>query len=554
MQSHEIAEKKRVRLGSGRLPALTPETLIILGLLAIVVTFVCGRLILYAFREMEAVVTPIPDDTGYFYKIALNVALGKGLTFDGINQTNGFQPLWLYMLLPLAWAMREAPVDLYLRAALIYQLSLVAIAGVVFFFAMLLYSRRSVALTATTLFYIFGGRFANGMETGILVLCLSVLLYFSLKYRPFSDSSTSKHAFVFGLLLGLTVLARLDMVFLLAVIYTFILWQAFAKTERAGRARLGKQLLLSVIAFTLVTAPYFVYNKIHFRAIMPISGQLKNSFPYILQPNFGADRFPSLVMLIFSLIFVSSLISILLFLRSRAASTEQDGYKFTVLLIGSLYVSVHYLHTALFMKWAVFGWHFAFYFLHACVLFAYILDRFLSHIPAFALRPVAAIVIIALFGVLVDRTYRAATTQPIGWHPHSYRASVWARNNLPPDARLALKDAGLFGLLSERSVVNLDGLVNNLEYQEYLRRKRLNDYFRQKGIQYLVVHAYWSDAPKYKEFVSATYTHLDIPYRSQLHDTFSDPIRVYREDEVYRSPLYYDNQHKTAFVIWRLRL
>jgi hypothetical protein len=103
-------------------------------------------------------------------------------------------------------------------------------------------------------------------------------------------------------------------------------------------------------------------------------------------------------------------------------------------------------------------------------------------------------------------------------------------------------------------VVNLDGLVNNLEYQEYLRRKRLNDYFRQKGIQYLVVHAYWSDAPKYNEFVSATYTHLDIPYRSQLHDTFSDPIRVYREDEVYRSPLYYDNQHKTAFVIWRLRL
>jgi len=555
MQSHEIAEKKGVRLGSGRLPALTTETLIILGLLAIVVTFVCGRLILYAFREMEAVVTRIPDDTGYFYKIALNVALGKGLTFDGINQTNGFQPLWLYMLLPLAWAMREAPVDLYLRAALIYQLSLVAIAGVVFFFAMLLYSRRSVALTATTLFYIFGiGHFANGMETGILVLCLSALLYFSLKYRPFSDSSTSKHAFVFGLLLGLTVLARLDMVFLLAVIYTFILWQAFAKTERAGRARLGKQLLLSVIAFTLVTAPYFVYNKIHFGAIMPISGQLKNSFPYILQPNFGADRFPSSVMLTFSLIFVSSLISILLFLRSRAASTEQDGYKFTVLLIGSLYVSVHYLHTALFMKWAVFGWHFAFYFLHACVLFAYILDRFLSYIPTFARRPVAAIVIIALFSVLVDRTYGAATTQPRHWQPHSYRAAVWVRNNLPQDARLALKDAGLFGLLSERSVVNLDGLVNNLEYQEYLRRKRLNDYFRQKGIQYLVVHAYWPDAPKYKEFISATYTHLDIPYRSQLHDTFSDPIRVYREDEVYRSPIYYDGVHRTVFAIWRLRL
>jgi hypothetical protein len=504
---------------------------------------------------MEAVVTRIPDDTGYFYKIALNVALGKGLTFDGINETNGFQPLWLYLLLPLAWAMREAPVDLYLRAALIYQLSLVAIAGIVLFFAMSLYSRRSVAFAATTLFYIFGIRhFANGMETGILVLCLSVLLYFSLKYRPFSDSSTSKHAFVFGLLLGLTVLARLDMVFLLVVIYAFVLWQVLFNTKRADRMHFTNQFLASVFAFVLVTIPYFVYNKVQFGAVMPISGQLKNTFPYILQPNFGADRFPSVVTLAFILICVSSLISVFLFLRSRAASTGQDGYKFTALLIGSLYVLAHYLHTALFMKWAVFGWHFAFYFLHACVLFAYILDRFLSYIPTFARRPVAAIVIIALFSVLVDRTYRAATTQPRHWQPHSYRAAVWVRNNLPQDARLALKDAGLFGLLSERSVVNLDGLVNNLEYQEYLRRSQLNDYFRQKGIQYLVVHAYWSDMPKYREFVSATYTHLDIPYRSQLYDTFSDPIRVYREDEVYRSPIYYDNDQRTVFVIWRLRL
>jgi hypothetical protein len=554
MKDYDLATAEEVQHTSARLMPST-KTLITLGLLAIFATFLCGRFILYAFREMEAVVTRIPDDTGYFYKIALNVALGKGLTFDGINETNGFQPLWLYMLLPLAWAMREAPVDLYLRATLIYQLSLVAIAGVVFFFAMSLYSRRSVALAATTLFYIFGiGYFANGMETGILVLCVSVLLYFSLKYLPFSGSSTSKHAFVFGLLLGLTVLARLDMVFLLVVIYAFVLWQILFKTKRADRIQHIKQLLANAIAFTSTTMPYFIYNKMKFGAIMPISGQLKNSFPYTMQPDFGTGRFPSVVMQMFILICVSSLVSTFLFLRSRAASTGQDGYKFTILLIGSLYVLMHYLHTALFMKWAVFSWHFAFYFMHACVLFAYILDRFLSRIPAFALRPVAAIVIIALFGVLVDRTYRAATTQPRGWRHHSYRAAVWVRNNLPQDARLALKDAGLFGLLSERSVVNLDGLVNNLEYQEYLRRGQLNDYFRQKRIQYLVVHAYWSDAPKYEEFVGKTYTHLDIPYRSQLYGTVSDPIRVYREDEVYRSPVYYDGMHRTVFVIWRLRL
>lgn len=526
-----------------------------LGLFAVVIVFLSGRLILYAFREMEAVVTRVPDDTGYFYKIALNVVLGKGLTFDGINQTNGFQPLWLYLLLPLAWAMREAPADLYFRATLIYQLSLVAIAGIVFFFAMSLYSRRSAALAATTLFYIFGIRnFANGMETGILVLCLSELLYFSLKYRPFSGSSTIKHAFIFGLLLGLTILARLDMVFLLGIIYAFVLWQVLFSTKRTDKIQLIRQFLASVIAFILVTIPYFIYNSTQFGSVMPISGQLKNTFPHILQPSFGADRFPSEVLLIVISICTFSLMGSFLFLRSRAASTGQDRYKLTILLIGSLYVLIHYVHTALFMKWAVFSWHFAFYYFQVCVVLVYLLDWISVRLPAFAKRPVIAIVIMALFVVLLERTYRVATTQPRGWQFQSYRAAAWVRNNLPPDARLALKDAGLFGLLSERSVVNLDGLVNNLEYQEYLRMRRLNDYFRQKGIQYLVVHAYWPDAPKYEEFVSATYTHLDIPYRSQLYGAFSDPIRVYREDEVYRSPIYYDGQHKTVFVIWRLRL
>ena len=555
MHDRPLVQEENARQASRGSPSSALGTIFVLGLLALLGAFIYGRFTLYAFREMEAVVTRIPDDTGYFYEIALNVVLGEGLTFDGINQTNGFQPLWLYLLLPLAWAMREAPADLYLRAALIYQLSLVAIAGIVFFFAMSLYSRRSTALAATTLFYIFGIRiFANGMETGILVLCLSALLYFSLKYRPFSGSSTIKHAFVFGLLLGLTILARLDMVFLLGIIYAFVLWQVLFSTNRTDKIQLIKQFLASVIAFVLVVTPYFIYNKTQFESIMPISGQLKNTFPRILQPSFGAERFPSEVLLIVVSICALSLMSGFLFLRSRAASADQDGYKLTVLLIGSLYVLTHYLHTALFMKWAVFSWHFAFYCFQLCVIFAYLLDWISVRLPAFARRPVIATVIVALFVVLLDRTYRVTTTQPRGWQYQSYRAAVWVRNNLPPDARLALKDAGLFGLLSERSVVNLDGLVNNLEYQEYLRMRRLNDYFRQKGIQYLVVHAYWPDAPKYEEFVSATYTHLDIPYRSQLYDTFSDPIRVYREDEVYRSPIYYDGQHKTAFVIWRLRL
>ena len=593
MHGHRFIGEKGSQQTVRHLSRTADTFLIVLGLFAIFSVFVCGKVALYAFGDMEAVVSSVPDDTGYFYKIAQNVVAGKGLTFDGVNETNGFQPLWLYLLVPLAWAMREAPVDLYLRAALIYQLSLVAIAGILFFLAMSLYSRRSVALASTALFYLFGIFFANGMETGALVLCLSALLYFSLRCRPFFSECKFEPAFVFGLLLGLTMLARLDMVFLLIVIYIFLLWKIFFNAVPSNRTSLIRQSLASVFAFSLVTVPYFIYNKVHFGAIMPISGQLKNSFPYILQPDFGTDRFPAQVLLIFISICIFSAVSTFRFWRSQRNFDVLERYKIGILLIGTTSVLIHYFNTALFMKWAVFSWQFAFYFFHACIIFAYVLDdfiakkdtlpqntpktqgtplknsvlsvfsmvsfcrgplhRILSSFSAFALRFTVTIIIVVLFGALLFLSYKVSTLQPKGWHPQAYKAAVWTRNNLSQDVRLAMKDAGLFGLLSERTVINLDGLVNNLQYQEYLRKKQLSEYFRQKGVQYLVQHAYWPGRPQYAEFVDASYTHFDITFRSQLYNTISDPIRLYREDEVYRSHIYYDGPYRTVFAIWRLR-
>ena len=41
------------------------------------------------------------DDAYYYFKIASNITQGFGITFDTINPTNGFHPLWMLVLLPL---------------------------------------------------------------------------------------------------------------------------------------------------------------------------------------------------------------------------------------------------------------------------------------------------------------------------------------------------------------------------------------------------------------------------------------------------------------------
>ena len=44
------------------------------------------------------------DDSFYYFQIAYNMAEGKFSTFDGgITETNGYHPLWLFMIVPFYW-------------------------------------------------------------------------------------------------------------------------------------------------------------------------------------------------------------------------------------------------------------------------------------------------------------------------------------------------------------------------------------------------------------------------------------------------------------------
>ena len=51
------------------------------------------------------------DDAFYYFQTARNISQGSGITFDGINLTNGFHPLWMLICIPVFSLARW---DLYL--------------------------------------------------------------------------------------------------------------------------------------------------------------------------------------------------------------------------------------------------------------------------------------------------------------------------------------------------------------------------------------------------------------------------------------------------------
>lgn len=58
------------------------------------------------------------DDFYYYLVLARNIALGQGPTFDGLEITNGFHPLYLLLLVPLATWSFDDPA-FFIRVALI---------------------------------------------------------------------------------------------------------------------------------------------------------------------------------------------------------------------------------------------------------------------------------------------------------------------------------------------------------------------------------------------------------------------------------------------------
>jgi hypothetical protein len=512
--------------------------------------FIAAAFLFLAFfflrAGMERVLTVVPDDASYYFKIAENAGGGEGLTFDRINRTNGFQPLWLAVLVPVYRAYRGTP-ETMCRIVLLLQLVILALAALVLNAALArFFSKRTVlASLLLFLFFVFVPA-ANGMESAVLVLFLSLSFYGGASMDIFGRRDP-KRELVFGILLGLVVLSRLDMVFLPLVVVA----ASFASALRGGderRAGLARTLFVSAGAAAVVL-PYLAYNEMSFGAVMPISGLLKSSFPRLSDPAYalstlGKRGWAGLLM--------AAAYAAYSLVRFRSTRSGADGLRYyrAAMTAMACAILLHFIHALFFMKWAVFSWHYVPYVLFGAVAICEPVERFLSPPGSKRARAAYRIAVAAIVAAGCLAAFRGLS-RPLdrAWCPAAYAAARWARENTDTDAIFAMKDAGTFGYFSERRVINLDGVVNNLEYQAALRERNLRGYLAIKGVGFVVQHAFW-DRP---DVTKGEYEVLSTGYRSHLYECESDSLSLPKSDEVYRSRRYFDGPYETVFVIWKFR-
>jgi hypothetical protein len=314
--------------------------------------------------------------------------------------------------------------------------------------------------------------------------------------------------------------------------------------KRAGAREEWGRLLFAGAGAALVLTPYLLYNLLSTGSVMPISGSLKSTFPHLSMSGYGLSRLSGRD---WGKIAAAVLFLLWYILPSRARGSRGREFFRSAVAVLCLSTLFHLAHTALFMKWAVFRWHFVTYSVAGVFVLSEPVEFLLSRIPRrlFVAAWIPAFIVLLAAGSFLAK---GKLFRPYEWTVQAYEAALWARSGTAPDDIFGMKDAGIFGYFSGRRVVNLDGVANDDRYQEVLRSGRLDEYLDGLGVAYIAQHSIWHR----EDVVAGDYSTYDQEYPSRKYDGTGDSIELARENEAYRSPVYFDGAFDTVFLVWRL--
>lgn len=449
------------------------------------------RLVL-ALQPIEFLVEKvIPDDAFYYFVISRHAASGLGLTFDGVQATNGFHPLWAFILVPV-YAIIHSP-DQAVHAILALGTVIDTAAGLVF--ARLAERIRPGAGLLALALYLFNPRLifgsVNGLESALALLFMAAGLW--QMYRTSMRPTLQEFLFL-GICLGLAFLARSDLAVVFLPAAAACAWLAW-KNRQPGDT-VEKHLLRWLAggaAGLAVILPWLAWCQIRVGHVLQSSAAAVPGLITDVVSAGGAWESLQAPVLNYSLrsllmipgaawlaMLAATCILVLNRRRQAVAGEPADSragaLAWSALLGGFLVVCVH-----TFVRWYPREWYFLPLAAAAAVCGALLLreaGRFL--------RPAArSVLAFSLALVVVLSGLKTLATAEFPGQLDLLSAARWVNSSLPEDTVIGGFNSGLMAYYSGRQVINLDGVV---DWQAIQARQqgRLLKYLRERGGRYLV--------------------------------------------------------------------
>jgi hypothetical protein len=489
-----------------------------------------------AFQNPQTLVTlNIPDDAFYYFKIAQNIAAGRGSSFDGIHPTNGYHPLWMGFLVPI-FRLVPDQLELALRLGLIEQALLdLVTALLVYFLAQAMLSDRRWAVLACALYFLNPHTILyqmNGMETALSTLLEVVVLYFFVLLQAPSPGARLPYT-RFAVACGLLLLARTDNVILCLVLFAALAWQEW-KRHASLRGTFGMGLKVCAIV-----APWLVWNYARFHQLVQVSGWAK---PWVNRQEAGAawivrgleffryettvrwSQFSCLLAGYFVLWGIGWLMLKRRDTKPKDQIQERGLNALALAWLGLVLTLGFHCFVRLYPR----PWYSAPFLVLNALSMAWA-GRRISSLPK--ARRAVSVVLVTIFAAYIVSAVQFVWVRPRPWQGEMLRTARWINLHTPPSARVGSFNAGIIGFFAHRTVVNLDGVVNNSAFTA-LRARQLGDYLTANSIEYVTDFKYAVEVD-YADFWGAWPDHLGlVPVASfpvggaQFRDSFMQVYRV----------------------------
>ena len=474
-------------------------------------------------KGMEYVaVSLIIDDTYYYLQTAWNAKMIGFVTFDGLHATNGVQLLWF---------------------AIIYLLALLAKSK-----AVLLFTTLAVSFLLNGLCYLVILKIGAVLKQPVLALFMASLWALqSLPFRIYSmGMENSLHALVFWCALwqstiflirvqrrdkpnfwGLTVVlilnawTRLDSALLSAILFTFCVGM-LADTyrhnlrlflERHGKAIAGSGLLAGFGLIAQLTAFRLMGD-----SFLPVSALIKTGGAdrgadiesmdklvdvFLLgMPSILQGRFPAPTLVLFGVLGIALVILARVAIRDHSDEIRAFLNLWSCLLVGEI---IYYVYVALsgVEYTPYFIWYrspsFIFWIITGSLIarFAFLYTRRVT--PSFNIFKWAPVGFSLMIFAVAIYLFARSINFTSNLYAARYTAALWIAENSPPDTVFASWNAGQLGFFSDRTFINLDGLINNVDYYERVLSGSvpLADYLIENEVDYIVDYSIYHPIPDY---------------------------------------------------------
>ncbi|EMO90429.1 putative membrane protein [Leptospira noguchii str. 2001034031] len=202
------------------------------------------------------------DDSFITFRVVDNFLNGYGLRWNPLERVQVYtHPLWLFLLIPIQWVIREISISAYLLS---YLCGILFIFVYCFTFSKF---RNTFGLIVVSLGVFFSSRTfidynTSGLENPLsfLLLLLFEIKFYSL-YLNSKQENVKIDSYKIGLLTALLLLTRLDLVLFLILPGYVLFWGIFKKQ----RIQFFKYSFLGIFSWVI----YLAFSIVYFGSLLP---------------------------------------------------------------------------------------------------------------------------------------------------------------------------------------------------------------------------------------------------------------------------------------------